>query len=439
MFNFLACAKISGKILECRNVPLLGTVKVDSKSKILVSTLRRVIGFKSISVLWISPTTVDVFLHAQSLLDILRHFENLGNNVTLIAPRSRDASLFKISRVSMIFIPLRFVPFVSSIMFTVISFLFMPIFMIISKPDYVILVPEVSILSSISGLIISKFRKVKFVLDIRTTPVEAAGFRGFLHRFWFSVSVLIAKKLFTGITIITPLMKNEICSVFNVNPKKVGVWTSAVADSLFNPETSASEGEKLKEKFGLKGKFVVFYHGIFAATRGLTETIEAVKILKQKNLDVVFFLLGSGPLLAMLKVSIQKEGLQNNVIIHNPVKQLDVPKFIGFSDVGIVPLPNHPYWRFQSPLKLLEYLSMEKVVVVTDIPAHRLIADNAKCAIYISSINPTEIAKAIEYAYHNKNKLAEWGKIGRTLIKQKYTWPKVAADLENYLLSINDK
>lgn len=32
MFNFLASAKISGKILECRDVKLLGTVKVDSKS-----------------------------------------------------------------------------------------------------------------------------------------------------------------------------------------------------------------------------------------------------------------------------------------------------------------------------------------------------------------------------------------------------------------------
>ena len=79
---------------------------------------------------------------------------------------------------------------------------------------------------------------------------------------------------------------------------------------------------------------------------------------------------------------------------------------------------------------------MGKVVILTDIPAHRSVVGKAKCGIYISSVNPAEIAKAIEYAYDNKENLEEWGKIGRKIIKEEYTWQKVAIDLENYLLSI---
>ena len=397
--------------------------------------------FQKITIIWVSPTTLDLFLHSTAVLDILRQFAKSGHKVTLISVRSRDISRIKNPQVRMIFVPLRFVPVVSPIMFAIVLFFFLPISIIISKPDHVILSPEAppSILSSLPGLLISRFKKVKFVLDIRSIPVETVGIRGFLHRFWFSVSVLIAKKSFDGITTITPLMKKEICNGFDVDLDKVGVWTSGVSDSLFNPETLTTKRLELKRKLGLTGKFVVFYHGIFTATRGLTETIEAMKILRRKHPNIVFFLLGTGPIVTMLRALIQKEGLQENVIITNSVNQSEVPKFIGMCDVCIVPLPDHPYWRSQSPLKLLEYLAMEKVVILTDIPAHRAVIGEAKCGIYISSVKPIEIAKAIEYAYLNKENLQELGKIGRAIIKEKFTWAKVAGDLENYLLSIDVK
>jgi hypothetical protein len=163
-----------------------------------------------------------------------------------------------------------------------------------------------------------------------------------------------------------------------------------------------------------------------------------MKIILPKHPDIVFFLLGTGPMATRLRVLIQKEGLQENVIIHNPVDQSQVPKFISMSDVGIVPLPDHPYWRYQCPLKLLEYLAMKKVVILTDIPAHRSIIGNEKCGLYISSVKPTEIANSIIYAYQNREKLMEWGATGRKIIDKRYRWEKIAADVENYLLSIDD-
>lgn len=394
--------------------------------------------FQGKAILWASSAVLDINLHSAALLHISRQFVELGYDTSLIAVRSTKMPQIENPKVHMISVPLRYVPLVSPVMFTIVLFFFLPIYIIIAKPDFItIQQPDVSILSSISGLLISKFRKVKFVLDVRSTPVETVGFRGFLHSFWFSASLLIAKKLFDGLTIITPLMKKEVCRKFDINPDKVGVWTAGVSATLFNPKNYVSKSMKLKRKLGLSGKFVVFYHGIFTATRGLTETIRAIKILKRKYPNIVFFLLGTGPIILMLKTMIRKEGLQGNVIVHNPVSHAEVPTFIGMCDVGVVPLPYHPYWRFQCPLKLLECLAMEKVVIATDIPAHRSIIGEVKCGIYISSVKPIEIAKSIEYAYHNKEKLKEWGKFGRRIINEKYTWEKVAKDLENYFLSIS--
>ena len=371
---------------------------------------------QKISPLWVSFTILDAFLHKTALLHTLRKFAEFGHSPCLIAVRSRNGYQIEDPRVRIISVPLRYVPLVSPVMFTIVLVLFLPVFIILSRPDFIIFDPDVPILSCFPGLFVSKFRKVRSVLDIRSVPVETVGFRGFLRRFWFSVSILVAKKLFDGITIITPSMKKKICNDFDLSPDNVGVWTSGVSDSLFNPEKSIPETAELKRKLGLTGKFVVFYHGVFTPTRGLTETIDALKTLIPKYPDIAFFLLGTGPLASRLSALIQKEGLQENVIIANPVGHSEVPKFIGMCDVGIVPLPDHPYWRFQSPLKLLEYLAMEKVVILTDIPAHRAVIGEAKCGIYISSVKPMEIANAIEYVYLNKDSLKERGKIGREII-----------------------
>ena len=80
---------------------------------------------------------------------------------------------------------------------------------------------------------------------------------------------------------------------------------------------------------------------------------------------------------------------------------------------------------------------MEKVVLATDITANRLVVEDEKCCIYLRSVNPVEIAKSIEYAYVNKDKLDSWGKSGRKIIHCSYTWEKVAEEVENYLLSVD--
>jgi glycosyltransferase involved in cell wall biosynthesis len=391
------------------------------------------------SILLIDFTLLDLSVNKTTFPDILQQFSRIGYQFSLITARSNKMPQIKNLQGRIILIPLKRIPYVLPAMYAIFMFFFLPLYILIIRPDFVIMEPNVHIISAFPSALISKLKKIKIVLDVRSIPVETVGLRGNLEKFWFYVSVVTAKKLFDGITIITPLMKKELCSNFDINSTKIGVWTSGVSDSLFDPENLASRGSGLKRKLGLSGKFVVFYHGVFAASRGLDETIEAIKLLKPMHPEIVFFLLGNGSIVNRLKALIQKEGLQENVIIHNPVEQLEVPKFIDFCDVGIVPLPYNVYWRFQSPLKLLEYLSMKKVVIVSDIPAHRLVVNGAKCAIYLSSVTPEEIAKSIEYAYNNRDKLSSWGNAGREIILREYTWEKVAKDLENYLVSLNEE
>jgi glycosyltransferase involved in cell wall biosynthesis len=379
---------------------------------------------------------LDCDLHKTALLHTLSHLSKNGNDASLIALQSREKYINNNKSVRVTPIPLRYKPFVTTVMFATLLTVFLPISALLSKAEYIIFDPDVHILSAFPALLALSIKKTKFILDIRTLPVETKGLSGRLKKFWFSISVLTAKHFFDGITIITPSMKNKVCVDYNIDPSKVGVWTSGVSKDLFNPEQYRIQREELRRTFGLNEKFIVFYHGVFSATRGLLETVEALKLLRTKYPNIIFYLLGSGPLAPKLKTAIEDEGLQNTVIIANPVSHMQVPRYITMADVTIVPLPNHPFWQYQSPLKLLEYLAMEKSVILSDIEAHRSVIGQNKCGIYLSSTRPIDIANAIEYAFENKDYLNQWGESGRKIILESYTWEKVVETLEKYLSEI---
>ncbi len=388
------------------------------------------------SILWVNNTLLDISINKRATLDILEQFSKMGYQAHLISARTKNRRESEQPNEHITLIPLKRLPFVLPLFFGIIMCFLLPIYILIKKPQYVIMEPNVHVILSLSSVVVARIKKVKMILDIRSVPVETFGFRGFMEKLWFFVSVQTGKKFFDGMTIITPLMKNEICSNFGINSRIVGVWTSGVSQTIFNPVNSQKKSESLRRRLKLDDKFVVLYHGVFTASRGLCETLQAVKLIKPKYPNIVFFLLGDGPTANMLNKYVENEGLQENVVIHPKVEQSYVPAFIGFCDIGIVPLPYNIFWRFQSPLKLLEYLSMKKVVILSDIPAHRAVVRNETCAIYLNAVKPADIAQSIIYCYENKAKLSSWANIGRTIVENEYTWERVAKNLEDYLLLI---
>lgn len=374
-----------------------------------------------------------------SLIEILHHLEKRGHAIALFGTRPRNALSAQIPRIKTMFIPLKYKPAFSSILFTVATSIFLPFYMAFHKLDFVMFQPDVTVLAAIPSKLLSKLAGTKFVLDIRSIPVETVGFQGLLQKIGFNISVNVAKRLFSGMTIITYPMKEEVCLNFRVNPAKVGVWTSGVATAAFNPEAHVFDGRELRNRLGLTDKFVVFYHGALSATRGIFETVDAMRIVRAKNPSILLFLLGAGSISDQLEELVKKEHLEKNVVIHNPVPYSEVPKYIAMSNVCISPLPFHPYWRFQSSLKLLEYMSMRKTTILTRIPAHIEVVGDAKCGIYISSAKPEEIAEAILLAYERRDQLDELGKTGRKIVVERYTWDKVSGDLDNYLEEVEER
>jgi glycosyltransferase involved in cell wall biosynthesis len=383
---------------------------------------------------WVADLILDMSLHKTSVLQVLSGLSRRGHDTALMCVRSRGHFSQQSGSGPRLFpLPLRYIPLVEPVLYAALLVFLLPLYIVRYKPDFIFFEPELSVVASITSLIISKVSKARFILDVRSTPVESQGLIGFSKRFLFSVSVIIAKTLFSGITIITPMMRKEISEKYRIDMDKMGVWTSGVDVELFDPAEHISKGIELRKEFGLSNKFVVFYHGHLSPGRGLVEAVDAFRILGRSHPGFVLFLMGSGPSAEALRSLVRSAALHGEVIIHGPVGYERVPDFISISDVCLVPLPDHPDWKNQCPLKLLEYFSMEKVVIATRIPAHTEVAGDCPCCMYISSSDPEEIAEAIQLARKNRSEFENWGKSGRIIVRENYTWDRVAGDLESYL------
>ena len=386
---------------------------------------------------WISFIVFD-FCNVVSQTQMASEMSRRGHKVYLFAMRSRRRFTPPGSQFNLVLEPLRHVPLVSSSLYIFSALLFLPFYTAKERFDYFIVEPGTSLI----GLVLAPFLRLmhaKIVLDIRTTPFETrTDFREQLRGLLFRISVRIARQRFQGITILTRLMKMQVCSEFDLPPSFVGVWTSGVSDSMFNPRSARAADKHLRREFGLEKKFVVFHHGVLGKVRaeGLINTIKAFAILRDRFDDLVLFLLGEGDGVSILERITKENGLTDAVMFHPRVDYVEVPDFIAMSDIAIVPLPNTANWRFQNPLKLLEYLAMEKVVIVTDIPAHREVIGKSQSGIYIQSTDPEEIAVAITLAHDNRDKLGDWGKAGRRIVEDTYTWGRVARNLDEYLSTI---
>lgn len=399
-------------------------------------------------IVWARNMLLDIDLFAKAEIEILHHLTDLGYEIFFISGHSKQTYKFKNSKIHLFSIPAgkNSIPLKLHFIFAVVQFFSFPIYLLKVKPNFVIIDWD-SLFGLMPMLPFYRLLGIKVVLDIRSTPTpienlyQKVGLRQYLQNLAFSVSVCIAKKKLDGMTIITDLMKKEICNEFNIDPNWVGVWSSGVSAELFRYEECVHDGIELRERLGLTNRFIICYHGGFSQSRGLMDAINAMLVVRDRYPDAVLFLLGTGSIQTVddMRKAIQNNGLQDRVILHDAVDHAEVPKYIAMCDVGIVPLPDLPQWRHQCPLKLLEYLAMKKAVILTDIPCHREIVGNNKCGIYFSSTSPAEIARSIAFAYDNKEKLKEWGAEGRVIVKNKYTWERIAKNLKDYLRWIENK
>lgn len=204
------------------------------------------------------------------------------------------------------------------------------------------------------------------VLDVRTLPTSGSHRKAWIH---FEKSLQYAASQYSGITYITERMFEYCSERFSLPEHRHAFWSSAVNTDLFKPEKREEDGF-----------FRMIYHGgILSVCRGLDRLVEAMAYLR--DLPIKLTLVTSLRESAIL--SLRRDlGLMDVIELVDTIPHSEIPRMINRHDIGVIPLPSNIAWNTSSPLKLFEYLSCGKPVVVTDIPAHSDLLRKKKVCLF---------------------------------------------------------
>lgn len=307
-------------------------------------------------------------------------------------------------------------------------FFFLPLYCIIKKTDVLIVDNEI-VTSTFLVVLIKKIFPIKIILDVRSIPVEQALPKAYKR------TCTIACKYFDGATFVTQGTKNFVENLINRKFRNSLIFSSAVNPSIFTPAILNGIPIELKEK--LKNKLVVFYHGSISPNRGINLILDTLNRIKGSIPNIVFMSLSGGNNYIRDYCNSKAYDLEDHLILHNIVEYEKVPSYIKLADICIVPLPKKLWWEISSPLKLMEYLAMEKPLILSDIEAHRsIVPKESDFAFYFNPEISGDLSNVLIKAINNINRLKEKAVKGRKLILNKYTSEIQAKAVEEFIAGI---
>lgn len=234
--------------------------------------------------------------------------------------------------------------------------------------------------------------------------------------YFFEVEILarLLEKIYSCISIkitcVSDYIKNYLIKKRGVEKRKIEIIPNGVNTELFNPE-----------KYPHQFNYTVGYLGSLYSIRGIFKILDAFEIVKREITEAFLLYIGDGRDRRKLEEEIKRKKLENSVHITGRIPYPEVPEYLSKIDIGFIGWDNVDVMKGSSPLKLFEYLAMEKPVVggtggqIEDVL-------NKGCGIHLSELTPEKIAKEIIYLFGNPEKIKEMGEIGRKYVLENHSW-----------------
>jgi len=304
-----------------------------------------------------------------------------------------------------------------------------------SKKKYdVVFATSPPLFVGISGYILSRLKKARFVFDVRDLWPEVAVALGELSN---QKVIRLAEKvevfLYENSSAIVAVTEGFIKHISNLGIKsgKIHHIPNGTIPEIFDP---ADIDIHLKAGFGLEGKFIVTFAGNHGIAQGLDTIIESAKQL-QEHSDIVFFFIGEGPVKQSL-IDLKKKYQLSNVIFHPKVPLSQIAKYINMSDILLVPLKKDEVFHTFIPSKMFDFMCCAKPIILSvDGEARQILEDKAQAGKFVPPEDAAALSEAILWSRDNPELCSEYGRNGRDFVLKEYLREQQAQRLESIMVS----
>ncbi len=190
----------------------------------------------------------------------------------------------------------------------------------------------------------------------------------------------------------------------------------------------AQNGEDARLSLGLsRDAEVILYSGRLEPWSGVHELVETIRIVTRQNPRAHFLFVGDGSAAAQFVSEVGEAKLDCSVTFCGFQPYAMMPSIISACDVAIVPFPHTPTTEFCSPVKLFEYMLMQKPIITTDLPGVReAVTEDHVC--FIQNLSSAELSQAIVTLLNDPSRRATLGKNSFRQSFDKHRWSCLAAE-----------
>lgn len=301
------------------------------------------------------------------------------------------------------------------------------------KPDLIITsTPPVFLL--ISGYIVSRLKRKKFIVEVRDAWLEFALARNLVPR------VLIEPlKRFQSFMLrqadyiisVTPGIKKMVDEYTGNPSKNLLVMNGYEEDVNMLSEGSEKEAVELAGKYGLDGKFVAVYTGTLGMARDHHIFGRTANYLRNYK-DIVFLFIGEGEKKQELMEYCNKNRLTNSVFLPLQPRTM-MPVFMRISDVGINSIRKNDALESSLSNKVFDYLGNGLPVVWAGDGDTSEFLEKSGGGLVVKPESEKEMAEAILRLYHDPDLKYRMAQKGRDYVMGNFTRQKVMKSIDPIL------
>ncbi|MFA6075376.1 MAG: glycosyltransferase family 4 protein [Negativicutes bacterium] len=288
--------------------------------------------------------------------------------------------------------------------------------------------------SILSGLLISKFKKAKFVLEIRDLWPDAIVALGVLKN-KLAINVLEKIEHFfyrscDKLVVVSNAFKNIIVnSNIGITPEKITVITNGYDANVF----SAGFEKNYDREISFAERFIVTYLGAFGMSQNLMTIMEVALKLKDENIQ--FVLVGEGTDKKKLQEYVKINALSNVTFVSEQPKE-KVVECYRESDICLVPLKKVELFNSFIPSKIFEIMGCGVPIVASLEGESAEIIIESCSGVTVEPDNVNEISGAILKLMKAPELRKSMSENGKIFAKTKYDRAKLAERYFDEVLSI---
>ena len=291
--------------------------------------------------------------------------------------------------------------------------------------------------NGLAGYVVSKLRRIPWVLEIRDLWPESIVAVGAIKS---PVIIILlewierfAYRKTDRIVPVTDSFKTYMLGK-GIQAGKITVVKNGVDLAQYAPRDGAST---LAEELGIKGKFVVSYLGTHGMAHHLETIFHAASRLSSSK-HIVFLMVGDGAERQAL-LQMRDDMALGNVMMLDQQPKSRMRDFWALSDISLVLLKKSDLFKTVIPSKIFESLAMAKPIILGVEGESADILRAAKAGICIEPEQADDLAAQVLELSQNAERCRQLGRNGRRYVMEHFDRIVLARKLASVLETVGGR